>query len=834
MWRNYLTVGFRALAKSKTYTFINILSLALGLAACVMILLYVRYETSYDAWLPKAEDTYVLQQSSIDTESGNVFRFQGSAHVAGTMLKKDFAEVEKLAYLLPGSPMILQDGQSMVGEDVMFTDGDFLNIVELPLVRGDRATALARPDSLVLTRSEAVRRFGTENVLGRTLTFVRAGNPADYRITGILEDLPKNSHMALSMIARFDPKTYFGEDSEAFQTAWGFIAGNVYLRLKPGADPDRIQAAIPQWEKRNIPDQQSGDQTINLGTTDDWNLMNVRDVHLGEAQDGAMTPGNDATTIATFTIVALLILALACINFVNLATARASHRAREVALRKVLGASRRQLIVQFLGESLLVTALAMVIGLGLLELALPFLSSYLDADLQLDYLGSEGMLPPILLLIVLVATAGGLYPAFFLSRFKPASVLKANRSAETPGTGRLRTMLVVAQFAISIGLIICTAVIYSQTLYALTADAGYKRDGLLQISGLSRPEVEPQAELLAREIAKIEGVVSVARSNIGVDAGGNSDTFVYRPGNPKPFRLFTNRVDDRFFQTMGIDMLAGRSFSQEQAKDVGAIAGDAPPEEIRAFAARGINLVINASAAARLGFGSPQEAVGQQLMLGIVPDEYGPVAATIVGVAADTRFRSVRDPVQPSFFRYTPANLPLMEVRYDSADPQAVRSRIEALWKRQVPSVPFNAEFADEIVAELYTAETARGEIFAGFSVFAVFIGCMGLFGLAAFTADRRTKEIGIRKVFGARVRDIVKLLAWQFSKPVIVANLIAWPVAWWAMRDWLNGFDVRIDLTPGPFVLAGVLALVIALGTISGHAFKVARMNPVHALRYE
>jgi putative ABC transport system permease protein len=834
MWRNYVTVGLRVLTKSKTYAFINIFGLALGLAACLMILLYVRYETSYDAWLPKAEHTYMLQQSSIDTESGNVFRFQGSAYVAGTMIKKDFPEVEKLAYLLSGSPMIVQDGKSTVGEDVLFTDGDFLNIVELPMVRGDRRTALARPDSLVLTRSEAVRRFGSDNVLGRTLTFVRDGTPADYRVTGIIEDLPRNSHMAMAMLARFEPSTYFGDNAEAFQTAWGFIAGSVYVRLRPGADPKAIQAAIPQWEKRNIPDQSSGGQKINLGTTDDWDLVNIRDVHLGEAQDDSMTPGNDRTTIATFTIVALLILALACINFVNLATARASHRAREVALRKVLGANRRQLIVQFLGESLLVTALAMLLGVALLELALPYLASYLEADLRLEYLGASGMLPPILLLVAIVAGAGGLYPAFFLSRFQPASVLKANKSAETRGSGRLRASLVVAQFAISIGLIICTAVIYSQTLYAQTVDPGYRRDGLLQVTGLSRPEVEPQAEVLAREIAKVEGVASVARTNIGVDAGGNGDTFVYRPGNTKPFRLFTNRVGDGFFDTMGIETLAGRTFSDTQAKDIGTIGGDAPAEEVRAFAQRGVNIVINGSAVSRLGFASPQAAIGQQLMLSIVPAEYGPVAATIVGVVADTRFRSVRDPVQPSFYRYTRTSLPLLEVRYESSNPQSVRNNVEAIWKRHVTDVPFEAEFADEIVAELYTAETARGQIFAGFSLFAVFIACMGLFGLAAFTAERRTKEIGIRKVLGARTRDIVRLLVWQFTRPILLANLVAWPVAWWAMRDWLNGFDLRIDLGPTPFVVAGLLALTIAVVTISGHALRVARSNPIHALRYE
>jgi putative ABC transport system permease protein len=836
MWRNYLTVAVRALAKNRMYAFINILGLALGLAACLMILIYVRYETSYDAWLPNAERTYQLQQSSVDVETGDVMRWQASAYAAGLALKKDFPQVEKVVYMMEGSPKIVQDGQSAVGEDVRFTDGNLFDVIELPFLRGDRRTALAKPGSLVLTHSEAIRRFGTDDVLGKTLTFVRSDTSTDYRITGVVADLPKNSHMTMAMVARFDPKTFYGEDAETFLTSWGWVGGALYVRLKPGADPAEIHAAMPAWEKRNIPNWVDGPQVTNASTTDDWTLVNVRDIHLGAAQQSVMTPGNDRSTITTFTIVAVLILVLACINFVNLATARASQRAREVALRKVLGANRRQLIAQFLSESLIVTMVAMLAGLAIAELGLPALSAFLDADLRMRYLGEDGMLPPILALVAFVAVAGGLYPAFYLSRFQPASVLKANRSAtETAGSGRLRTSHVVAQFAISIGLIVCTAVIYSQTLYARTVDPGYRRDGLLQVSGFSRSEVDAQAESIAREITRVPGVTSVARTNVGVDAGGGSDFFVYRPGNSKPFRLFTHRVDTDFFPTMGMKMLAGRNFSEAQGRDVGSIDSEATPEQRRAFVQRGINVIVNASGAERLGFADPQSAVGQPLLMpDLAGEEYGQVPATIVGIVNDVRFRSVRDPVQPSVYRYSPAGLPLMEVRYGGADPKSVREGVENVWKKHVPDVPFEGDFADEITGRLYSAEVARGQIFAGFALFAVLIGCMGLFGLAAFTAERRTKEIGIRKVLGARTRDIVQLLVWQFTRPVLVANLIAWPVAWWVMRDWLNTFDDRIALTPGPFAMAGLLALGIAVGTVAGHAVRIARTNPIHALRYE
>jgi putative ABC transport system permease protein len=836
MWRNYLTVGFRALLKNKTYAFINIFGLALGLAACLLILVYVRYETSFDAWIPNAEHTYQLQQSSVDTESGNVFRFQGSSYVAGRMLQKDFPQVEKLAYLMPTSPIILQDGRSSAAENFAFTDSNFLEVVELPLLDGDAGTALGKPGSLVMTQEEAVKRFGTEKALGRTLTLSRNGVTTDYRVTGILVDLPRNSHLDLAMIARFDPKSYWGEDAQAFETGWGFISGSVYLRLKPGADPSAIGSQMAVWEKRNIATQEGSDPSTNIGNTDDWHLVNIRDVHLGEAQEGGMTPGNDRTTITTFTIVAVLILALACINFVNLATARASQRAREIALRKVLGATRRQLITQFLGESLVVTALAMILAVAIAELVLPALAGFLESDLRLDYLGEHGMLSSMLLLLVFVAAAGGIYPAFYLSRFQPASVLKANKSAsDTRGSGRVRTSLVVAQFAISIGLIVCTAVIYSQTLYAQTVDPGYRRDGLLQLQGFGRSEVDAQAERIAREIEKVKGVTAVGRSTVGVDEGGGSDFFVSRPGSQTPYRLFTHRVDTKFFPTMGIDILAGRNFDEAQSRDLGSIGSEASPEDRRKFAERGINIVVNASGAKRLGYADPRSAIGQQVMMpALAGAEFGRIPATIIGVANDARFRSVRDPLEPSVFRYSRSDLPLMEVRYDDADPSQLRERVEAIWKRHVPDVPFSGEFTDEIVAELYQAETARGQIFAGFALLAVIIGCLGLFGLAAYTAERRTKEIGIRKVLGARIRDIVRLLVWQFSKPVMLANLIAWPVAWWVMRDWLNTFDLRIDLGPTPFLAAALIALAIAVATVAGHAIKVARLNPVHALRYE
>jgi putative ABC transport system permease protein len=834
MWRNYLTVGIRALVKNRTYAFINILGLAIGLAACLMLLLYVDYERSYDEWLPNSENVYQIQSRWTDPETGESNHLQMSAYVAGTALKKDFPQVDKKVYAFGASPVVMRGGEALATENVLLVDGPFLDVIQLPLIRGDRGAALREPGSVVLSQTEALRLFPGENPMGKTVTMISRGQTLDYRVTGITRDIPGNSSLKISMIARIDPVTYTAENPDSL-TQWGESSGWNFVTLKPGTDPKTIAAAMPAWEERNIPDQKLGDRTVNQGDIADWSLVNIRDVHLSPAQGGSMTPGNDARTIVTFTIVAFLILAMACVNFTNLATARASQRAREVALRKVLGATRRQLMTQFLTESVLVASLSMLLALTFVELTLPALGGFLDADLRMRYIGEGGMLLPILALTIVVGAAGGIYPAVYLSRFQPAQVLKANKSSsESSGSGRLRSALVIGQFAVSIGLIICTAVVYSQTVHARTTDPGFRRDGILQVGGLNRRQLAERGEAIAREIGRVEGIVAVGRTGIGVATSNQSTTAINIPGREQPVGVGSYAIDDGFFKAMGIGLVAGRTLSGSRPADMDTRTPAAGPEEDRALVARGLNVVANELAVRRLGFKNPRDAVGAQFGMFLASEEAGLVPITIVGVVRDTRFRSVREPIEPIVYRLSESGLGWLVARYDSADPSAVRARVEQAWKRLAPDVPFDAEFSEEVVSELYKAEDARAKTFAGFAGLAVVVACLGLFGLAAFTAERRTKEIGIRKVLGARSRDIVKLLAWQFSKPVIIANLIAWPAAWWVMRDWLNSFDARIDLGPGPFVVAGIIALAIAIGTIAGHAIKVARANPIHALRYE
>ncbi len=832
MWKNYLTVGIRALAKSRTYAFINVFGLAIGMAACLMILLFVRYEMSYDRWMPGAENAYQIQSWYKSSETGQEAQLQMTPYMAGKRIAKDFPQVEREVYVTSNGPVFLKDGEATSTEDYYWVDSNFLEVIPLPMVHGNVAS-LSQPNTAVLTRSEAVKRYGTDNVVGRTMTLISRGQSRDFRITGVLEDLPKNSHLEFNALARIDLVAFNADTPQALE-CWGCQNGYVYVKLRPGADPRTLQDGFPAWEKRNIPDENAGEARFNAGDDQDWHIVNVRDVHLGRAQAAAMSPGNDRRTILTFAIIALLILGMAVVNFTNLATARASQRAREVALRKVLGATRKQLIVQFVGESILIAFVAMVIALALVELLVRPFSTFLDASLSVSYFGADGILLPALLLVVVVGVLGGLYPAFFLSRFQPASVLKANKSsAETSGTGRLRSILVVGQFAVSIGLIICTAVIYGQTVYARTVDPGYNRSQILQVDELARYALIDKGEMIAERTLRVPGVESVGRTTIGVATDNNNNTGLMVPGRTEPTSIGTYQVDTGFFDAMGLRMAAGRWFDKSRPLDDMTLPYPPNPADERALAARGGNIVVNELAAKRLGFERPQDILGKTFRAAIVDNEIGLVPVTVIGVVKDSRFRSVKLPLDPIMFSNTRSGHSYMIVRF-KGDPATVRAGVERTWKGITSDVPFTAEFSDDIIAELYEAEDARAKTFAGFALLAVVVACLGLFGLAAFTAERRTKEIGIRKVLGARSRDIVRLLAWQFSKPVIVANLIAWPVAWWVMRDWLNGFDARIDLGPGPFVIAGGLALAIALGTIAGHAFKVARANPIHALRYE
>jgi putative ABC transport system permease protein len=831
MWRNYWTVAVRALAKSRTYSIINIAGLAIGMAACIMILLYIRYEQSYDKWLPDVDNTYQLQAWYPHPKDGQALFLQMSAYVSKERVKKDFPQVQSAVYVQDNEPVIIKDGQAYSTKNWLFADDDFLKTVSLPLLAGGTLTA---PETAVVTQEEAIKRFGTDQVVGRTMTIITRGVKHDLKITGLLKNIPKNSSLKINGVIRLDFNTFYADNPEFLTKCWGCQSGWVFVKMRPGTDIRAIESQMPAWEKRNIPDEPNGDLMYNAGDDEDWHFVNMKDIHLGKAQDASMTPGNDKRSIATFAIIAALILGMAVVNFTNLATARASQRAREVALRKVLGATRRQLIVQFVSESLLIAGVSMLIGLALVELLVKPFAAFLESDITLSYFGKDGILLPAIGLALIVGVISGLYPAFFLSRFQPAQVLKANRSAaETPGSGRLRTALVVLQFAVSIGLIICTAIVYGQTVYARHVDPGFKRDHILQVEELGRAQLWPKGESIVEQMKRIPGVQAAALTDLGINTNNSSNSNIIPPGANRQVLIGQYNVGVGYLDAMGLTLKAGRWFDANRPMDDMTIPYPQDKAVERATAQRGVNVVLNEYAARKLGFKTPQDAIGKVVKSEIIGQDYGLVNINIIGVVGDSRFRTVRTPIDPIMFRKVRTGPGWMMIRY-KGDPATLKAAVERQWKQNTNEVPFNAKFSEDIMAEMYKKEDARAQTFAAFSLLAVIIGCLGLFGLAAFTAERRTKEIGIRKVLGARTRDIVRLLVWQFSRPVLIANVIAWPIAWWLMRDWLNGFDQRIPLTPVPFLAAAAVALGIAIATVVGHSVKVARANPIHALRYE
>jgi putative ABC transport system permease protein len=569
----------------------------------------------------------------------------------------------------------------------------------------------------------------------------------------------------------------------------------------------------------------------DLETTDAHKLIKLRTIPL--LSDHLIDP-NDRSVVALLGIVGGLTLLLACMNYVNLATARSALRAREVALRKVMGASGRALIIQFMAEAMMTAALSALIGLALVELTLPLVNTAGGLALKIDYLGPDSVLPFLAGVVVLVGLGAGVYPAIVLSRFRPAAVLASTR---TPGGGRagsrVREGLVIAQFAVATTFIIATGVILSQSRYLKTTDIGFHRSGLIVVKSLEDSDVtDAQRSTLLSLWRTLPGVSDVTSGDIapGVDDNTNAGN-VKRPGmsGEGPVINYVNSGPE-FFTTYGARLLAGRVLDRHHGFD------DAPPKAPSGVDPKTLppppsrNVVLNLNAVKTLGFSSPQAALGQSLISG----KSGPLR--VVGVVDNIRFRTPRKPVDGTMYLMSTQDIPdaVAGVRYAGADSKTMMARLEAAWRQVAPAVPFHANTVEENLDTYYRSDDQRARLFTIGAVLAVAIGCLGLYGLASFSTARRVKEIGIRKTLGASTADILRLLIGQFLRPVLVANLIAWPLALLAMRNWLDGFDQRIALSPIYFVAATLLTLLIAVGTVAGQAYAVARAEPAKALRHE
>jgi putative ABC transport system permease protein len=827
MFRNYLTVALRNLFRHKLYSVINIAGLAVGLACVLFIILFARDELSYDKWVPDSTRLYRLELI-IRVPGRTQFNLAMTPFPMPQTMRDEIPGVTDFTRL-ETEPMTLTNGDRQFREVVNVVDPNFFKVIKLPLVIGDPASIFRQPESVVLSESAARKFFGSANPIGKTLTDTKGNceladvacrdTSVPLTVTGVMRDLPHNSQLDGEV---FIPNTsivdYFvhGQPFEWFnQNGYGFVT------LAAGTDPQVVVAKMaPIFDRVLGPMiKQLGFNNLRGSQTYFLHMTPFAQVHLTSDRWtlNQTTPGNQTTLYGTIAIGALILL-VACFNFMNLATARAMMRAREIALRKTVGGRRGQLVLQFLGESVLMAVLALILALALVEMLSPAFGSFMQRPLSLQL--SSGW--PVILMIVAIAVAAGLisgsYPALVLSGFRPAAVLRANHSGQA-GSGRLRTILVVLQFSVSIGLGIAAAVVFAQISYARNMALGFQRDNILVVGRAGRVFMDGRSSFV-QALRANRGVLDIALSDRVPFDGGQSNDAIKLPGKPDLVLFNKIVISPNFPEFYGMHLIAGRQLSASRALDEFSSmnAGDA--------ANIGHSVLINETGAARLGF-TPQQAIGQSIL-------YDNYAVKIVGVLADAKFLSAREPIRPTDYVYDPKADGNVSIRLRPDMISQTLNFIDKAWHQFAPVAVINRQFLDDSFGQLYQADERQGQMFGIFVCIAVFIACLGLFGLAAFTAGRRTKEIGLRKVFGGRTRDVVKLLLWQFSVPAMIANLIAWPLAWYYLADWLASFAYRIDLSPLYFLAVGVSALLIAWLTVLSHALRVARATPIGALRYE
>ena len=829
MLGSYITTAIRHILRHKLYSFINIGGLAVGLAACILILLFVRDEVSYDSWLPGIERVHRMEATFYPPGREPLAFVQTPGPARDSLMSYFEGKIEEAARIYRNGHS-LTSGERSFNERVAYVDDNFFELFRLPMVAGEREAAVRDSTSLILSEAMAEKFFGREPAVGKTITF---DNEIDYKVVGVFKDIPSNSHLVIDFIVYFDLNRYTEQPFVAAQ--WTSANVHTYIKTAPGVSIDEINAAAKDFVDANVTIQVPGFTEITPSDIVAFDFISVPDIHLYATKAGGMKPPGSILAVYTFSAVAGLILLIACINFMNLATARALQRAREVSMRKVLGARREQLVKQFLGEATVTSILALVVAVALVELALPVYNDFLGKTLELNLFTDPLMAGGLAALIVVVGIISGSYPAFVLSSFRPARVLHSGASGAEGGS-RVRGGLVVLQFAISIGLILSTGIVYGQMVYAQSMDLGFDKSQKITLVGLQADQIEAKAATIGLEMAKLPGVKGVAYASDSIPQRSNNNTVVHPPqgGGGAPLVIEVMTVGTGFFELYDVKPLAGRLFSQDFRGDL------LPPREERS-AEKEINIgvIINQSSLSRIGALTPEDAIGRVLniRIGLGTNQTGDANARIVGVIPDMHMRSVRFDVAPMlFFVMDNKSLGFMTLELGGGQITETLAAIDNLWARLAPEVPVAREFVDERIADLYTREAERARMFAGFALFAVLVACLGLYGLASFAAERRTKEIGLRKIMGASVGDIVKMLLWQFSKPVLIANLIAWPVAFYFMSGWLDGFIYRIDVSVLPVMAAaaGLLALIVAWVTVAAHAARVARSSPIEALRYE
>lgn len=822
MFQNYLMTAIRNLYKSKMYSLINIGGLAIGLAACILILLFVRDELSYDKWIPNAERIHKLEITFLPPGRGPM-EFSATPGPAGPALQKDFPnELEEVTRVFNTGTTLKRDNESF-DQMITYVDANFFRMFDLPMIKGSREQALSNNSSVILSEELAQKLYGDQDPIGQSF---RLDTEYDYTVVGIFKDIPENTHFEFEMIALFDDNRY--KDRPWVAIDWTSANMHTYLMTKPGVPIERVSDKFPEFIQNNVVLTFPGSDKINKSQIIQYSTIPVLDIHLKGDKPGHMKANGDIIAVYTFSAVAVLILVIASINFMNLSTARSLKRAREVSMRKVLGANRSQLIGQFLGEAVVTTVIALTLAVIMVMMVLPLFNDFTQKEMTLNIFGDPMQSLAIIIMTITVGVLGGIYPAFVLSGFRPAKILRANKSS-AEGSEFIRNLLVVAQFTISITLMISTAIVYGQTLYAQNMNIGIDKGHKVVLRGLSAKEVNNQALTIAAEIKQLPGVRKTAFSTDSLPQTNMNNTGYYPSWAPDGQMILAEdmRFDSDFMELYNMPLLAGRTFDKDRASDYYIEAKE-----------EGVNdtttIIVNETFLAKAGITNPAEGVGT--VFNMPMDDNKITKATVIGVVPDMNLRSLKFPITAMAFRPVKDDERVLNIEIDGAHMDETIDAIDAIWAKRVPDMPIVRRFVEEGYDRLYQQEEQRGQMFAGFALFAVFIACLGLYGLASFAADKRTKEVGIRKVMGASVFDIVKLLIWQFSKPVLVAMVLAWPIAWFMMQDWLNGFAYRLDLGAmlALFPLAGGLALLIAWGTVYLRANKAANNNPIKALRYE
>lgn len=805
MFRNYVKIALRNLFRNKLYSFLNIAGLAIGIACCVLILLYVQDELSFDRFHEKADRIFRVNSHFFISE--RTMHFATTAHVQGQMFKDEYPEVENyVRFNQYGLQRVIRYKENTFYEEkFIYADHTLFDVFSFKLIKGNPKDALVKPNSLVVTEEMAEKYFGSDDPIGKDL---RVNVDTLFKVTGVMENIPKTSHIRPDFFASFSTLN-LEPTGNAAQDMLSNIDYLTYILLREGADYKEFEQKLVGFIDKYI-----GAVLKGLGGSARLEVQPLTRIYLHSDLDSEMERTGDISYVYLFSGIGLFILLLACLNFMNLATARSANRAKEVGLRKVVGAQRFQLIKQFLGESMILTFIALILALLLASLTMSIFRNISAKDLTMGIFSNPVLMAGLLALFFIVSIIGGSYPAFFLSAFRPVEVLqgKLKRGAKS---SILRIVLVSLQFTVSIVLIIGTLIVHKQLNYIRNSKLGYDKDHVVALR-IRNPETQKKYEAIKSELLRHPKILNVSASS-SLPLGQNDFSAHHAVGKPEDelIMLFGQIVDEDFIDTYKIEMAQGRNFSKEFPTD---------PEEA---------IIVNEAAVKKLGWqDNPLNKEIERFTSLTTRKKY-----RIIGVVKDYHFQSLHEEIQPMILFNAVVyggNYNRISVRVRPENIRETIGFIESKWAEFDSQYPLEYVFVDDQFDSLYRAEERLGQLFGYFTALAILIGCLGLFGLTSFTAEQRTKEIGIRKVLGASVPSVIMLLVREFTKWVLLAVFIAWPIAYFVMKTWLQNFHYRISLDFDTFLLAALLALIISIITVSYQSIRAALANPADSLKYE